>query len=312
MTLGTYPAMVVILTNFLVVKTPMVYNTIYSRPLLNAVGAIPSTYHQVTKFPTSRSMGNVRGDQQSSRKCYIDSIWTKEPPPVMMLDLKPPRGRIEPLNTTKKILMAEGHEFGIGEDRDIQGIDPSVSQHHLGVLLGAKLIKQKKRNLTLERQAVVKDEVDKLMQVGFIREVHYPQMVSKRCPGKKLNGKWHMCVDYTGLNKVCPKDSYSLPRIDHLVDATSGHDRLSFLDAFSGYHRSTSERISKDAEASLLHGSSHGEGSGAGIIMIGPESEELEYSLRFEFPATNNDTEYEAVIIGLSLAARLGITSVDK
>lgn len=46
-----------------------------------------------------------------------------------------------------------------------------------------------------------------------------------------------MCVDYTGLNKVYPKDSYPLPRIDHLVDATSGHKRLSFLDAFLGYHQ---------------------------------------------------------------------------
>ncbi|XP_022851454.1 uncharacterized protein LOC111373186 [Olea europaea var. sylvestris] len=46
-----------------------------------------------------------------------------------------------------------------------------------------------------------------------------------------------MCVDYTGLNKVCPKDSYPLPRIDQLVDATSGHERLSFLDAFLGYHQ---------------------------------------------------------------------------
>lgn len=61
----------------------------------------------------------------------------------------------------------------------------------------------------------------------------------------------------------------------------------------------------------FVDGSSHGEGSGAGIIMMGPESEELVYSLHFEFPATNNDAEYEAVITGLSLAARLGITSVE-
>lgn len=57
--------------------------------------------------------------------------------------------------------------------------------------------------------------------------------------------------------------------------------------------------------------SSPAEGSGAGIKMIGPESEELEYSLRFEFLATINDAEYEAVITGLCLAVRLGVTSVE-
>ncbi|XP_022858608.1 uncharacterized protein LOC111379468 [Olea europaea var. sylvestris] len=59
-TLGTYPVTVVIVTNFLVVKTPMAYNAIYGRPLLNAASAVPSTYHQIMKFPTSREIGSVR------------------------------------------------------------------------------------------------------------------------------------------------------------------------------------------------------------------------------------------------------------
>ena len=45
-----------------------------------------------------------------------------------------------------------------------------------------------------------------------------------------------MCVDYTDLNDACPKDSFPLPRIDQIVDTLAGHDMLSFLDAFSGYH----------------------------------------------------------------------------
>ncbi|CAI9759472.1 unnamed protein product [Fraxinus pennsylvanica] len=73
-TLGTYPVRVVILMNFLVVKTPMTYNAIYGRPLLNAAGANPSTYYQVMKFSTSRGVGCVKGDQQFSRKCYVNSI----------------------------------------------------------------------------------------------------------------------------------------------------------------------------------------------------------------------------------------------
>ena len=54
---------------------------------------------------------------------------------------------------------------------------------------------------------------------------------------KKTNGKWRMCVDFTDLNKACPKDSYRLPRIDQLVDSIAGHRLLSFMDAFSRYNQ---------------------------------------------------------------------------
>jgi len=54
---------------------------------------------------------------------------------------------------------------------------------------------------------------------------------------KKANEKWRMCVDFTDLNKACPKDSYPLPSINAWVDNTSGCRLLSFLDAFSGYNQ---------------------------------------------------------------------------
>ena len=54
---------------------------------------------------------------------------------------------------------------------------------------------------------------------------------------KKNNGKWRMCVDFTDLNKACPKDNYPLLRIDTLVDSTAIHELLSFMDAFSGYNQ---------------------------------------------------------------------------
>ena len=54
---------------------------------------------------------------------------------------------------------------------------------------------------------------------------------------KKANGKWRMCVDFTDLNKACPKDSYPLKHIDQLVDSTAGHRLQSFIDAVSGYNQ---------------------------------------------------------------------------
>ena len=54
---------------------------------------------------------------------------------------------------------------------------------------------------------------------------------------KKASGKQRMCVDFTDLNKACPKDSYPLPRVDVLVDSIARHQLLSFMDAFSGYNQ---------------------------------------------------------------------------
>ena len=54
---------------------------------------------------------------------------------------------------------------------------------------------------------------------------------------EKKTGKWRVCVDFTDLNRACPKDPFLMPRIDQLVDATVGHPWMSFLDAFQGYHQ---------------------------------------------------------------------------
>ena len=53
---------------------------------------------------------------------------------------------------------------------------------------------------------------------------------------KKANGKWRLCIDFTDVNRACPKDSFPLPQIDLILDATAGHELLSFMDAFSGYN----------------------------------------------------------------------------
>ena len=81
------------------------------------------------------------------------------------------------------------------------------------------------------------EEVSRLLTAAVVREVQYPTWLSNTVVVKKKNGKWSMCVDFTDLNWACPKDSYPLPRIDQLVDSVSGYDRLSFLDAFQGYHQ---------------------------------------------------------------------------
>ena len=77
----------------------------------------------------------------------------------------------------------------------------------------------------------------KLKQAGAIKEVFYPQWLANTVVVKKKTGKWRVCVDFIDLNKACPKDPFPMPKIKQLVDTTVGHPRMSFLDAFQGYHQ---------------------------------------------------------------------------
>jgi len=117
------------------------------------------------------------------------------------------------------------------------GIDPSIIVHRLNVSPSFPPIRQKKRVFTPERDQAIAEEVYKLQEASFIREVYYPNWLTNVVMVKKASGKWRMCVDITDLNKACPKDSYPLPRVDILVDFTAWHQLLSFIDAFSGYNQ---------------------------------------------------------------------------
>uniref|UniRef100_A0A2N9HPQ8 Uncharacterized protein n=1 Tax=Fagus sylvatica TaxID=28930 RepID=A0A2N9HPQ8_FAGSY len=124
-----------------------------------------------------------------------------------------------------------------GRHEDMPGINPSIISHKLNVDPSLRPIKQKRRVFAPERNNAIMEEVDKLLAANFIREVFYPDWLANVVMVKKNTGKWRMCVDFTDLNKACPKDSFPLPRIDQLVDSTAGHKLLTFMDAFSGYNQ---------------------------------------------------------------------------
>ena len=117
------------------------------------------------------------------------------------------------------------------------GIDPAVITHRLNVSPSFKPVKQKRRSFAPERQKAINEKVSKLLQAYAIREVEYPEWLANVVLVKKENEKWRLCIDFTYINRVCPKDSFPLPRIDLIVDAIAGHELLSFMDAFSGYNQ---------------------------------------------------------------------------
>ena len=97
-----------------------------------------------------------------------------------------------------------------------------------------------------ERDKAIAEEVQKLLDTDFIREVYYPDWLANVVIVKKANGKWRMCVDFTDLNRACLKDSYPFPQIDTLVDSTVGHELLSFMNAFSGYNQIRMEETDQE------------------------------------------------------------------
>ncbi|XP_027174611.1 uncharacterized protein LOC113774254 [Coffea eugenioides] len=111
-------------------------------------------------------------------------------------------------------------------------VRPPGREQSCNIRIWARPVRQKRRHFGPERSKAISDEVDKLLPAKMIHEVQYPTWVSNPVMVKKDAGGWRMCVDFTDLNKTCPKHCYPLPRIDALVDSAMGHEILCFLDAF--------------------------------------------------------------------------------
>ncbi|RVW39840.1 Retrovirus-related Pol polyprotein from transposon 297 [Vitis vinifera] len=103
-------------------------------------------------------------------------------------------------------ILRQNHDIFAWAHSDMKGIHPSIASHRLNVFSTARPVRQRIRRFHPERQKIIRNEIDKLLKAEFIREVSYP-------------------------------DCFPLPRIDQIVDSTSGQGMLSFLDAFSGYHQ---------------------------------------------------------------------------
>ncbi|XP_058185912.1 uncharacterized protein LOC131303137 [Rhododendron vialii] len=224
---------------FVVVDAPSPYNAILGRNWLHSIKVVASTYHQVVRYiGANGKQEDLFGDQLQARQCYVSAIrktssskrvhWVEIPEKPVLEDV----GSLPEEKSIEDLI-----KFPLNED---------ASRYFM---LGADLPKTKseetfqflKTNIEVfawtPYDMPVNEEVDKLLEAGAIKEVQYPTWLANPVVVKKKNGKWRVCVNYTNLNDACPKDCLPLPKIDQLVDATAGHARLSFLDAYRGYHR---------------------------------------------------------------------------
>ena len=116
-------------------------------------------------------------------------------------------------------------------------VNPEFICHHLKVNPLIPPRKRPPRRPSKKHAVAVREEVSKLKQARGIREVFfYLEWLANTVVVKKKNEKWRVCVDFIDLNKTCRKDPFPMPKIGQLVDAIIGHPRMSFLDAFQGYH----------------------------------------------------------------------------
>ncbi|XP_072076552.1 uncharacterized protein [Arachis hypogaea] len=244
-----------VMAEFVVLRDSTAYNVILGRKTINDLGAVISTKMLVMKFiADDGSVGSIKGDLETAVACDNASLSlrkkSKEALGVFLAELDPrvddkpkpePEGNLERFrvdDTEEKfsfvnrnlphdlkeplmeMIRANGDLFS-WTAADMPGIDPQLMSHRLAVRAGAKAVAQRRRKMSQERAEEVARQTASLLEAGFIQELDYLTWLSNVVLVRKHNGKWRMCVDYSDLNKACPKDSYPFPNIDALVDAAT-------------------------------------------------------------------------------------------
>uniref|UniRef100_A0A2N9I3J5 Uncharacterized protein n=1 Tax=Fagus sylvatica TaxID=28930 RepID=A0A2N9I3J5_FAGSY len=241
-------------TDFWVLNSYSPYNAILGRPWLHKMKAVPSTLHQRLRFPTPEGIMELQERVEDEvlapqKKCAEELIKHY----MSASD----QGRYFLLGASLSHELRDGLTALLMEYSDVfawnpyeaPGVDPAFACHSLNVDPLIRPVVQKGRWISPLHQEAVCEEVNRLFEARAIREILYPTWLSNTVVVKKKNGKWRVCIDFTDLNKACPKDPFPLPKIDQLVDATAGHQRMSFLDAFQGYHQIAMNPVDEEKTA---------------------------------------------------------------
>jgi hypothetical protein len=99
---------------------------------------------------------------------------------------------------------------------DVVGVSRTIIEHSLGIDPSMRPKNQRLRKMSNEKTEAVKAEVHLLLEAKFNEPIAYPTWLANVVMVQKKNGKWRMCIDFTSLNKACPKDNFPLPRIDKI------------------------------------------------------------------------------------------------
>ncbi|XP_056692047.1 uncharacterized protein [Spinacia oleracea] len=172
-----------VMVDFMIVKVPAAYNAILGRPFIHDAGAVVSTYHL-----------------------------TMIPPPLIEEEL--PQSRKRKREERKRDTRLSMENF---EHREEGLLKPTPAEETEEIELEEGVKDRTKRSFSAENNVAIQEEVNKLLAAKFIEECDYLEWLANVVMVKKANGQWRMCVDFTDLNRACPKDCYPLPGIDQLI-----------------------------------------------------------------------------------------------
>jgi hypothetical protein len=244
------------------------YNAIISRGTLNAFKAILHPAYLCMKIPSEQGPIAIHGSQEVARRAK--GSWT-DSKVIHNIDeagayqqYKHKREKVASADQPKPMLLCEdiaeqkvllGSQLTDEQEKtllrflfnnkdvfawtanDLCGVNRDIIEHSLNVDPSFRPRKQRLRKMSDDKAEGARNKVKRLLSVVVIREVTYPEWLANTVMVKKANGKWRMCIDFTDLNKACPKDKFPLPRIDSLVDAAATSELMSLLDCYLGYHQ---------------------------------------------------------------------------
>ena len=112
------------------------------------------------------------------------------------------------------LLLIQNVDVFAWSPNEVPGVDLEFIVHRLNVDPSFLPKKQKSRRSEREHIKAVRSEVQKLKEAGAIKEIYLPEWLANTVVVKKKNGKWRVCVDFTDLNRACPKDPFPMLKID--------------------------------------------------------------------------------------------------
>ncbi|GJW98227.1 reverse transcriptase domain-containing protein [Tanacetum coccineum] len=241
------------LMNFMVVRSPSSYNGIIGLSGLRKICAVPSTAHGMLKFPVEGGIATIRSTTIVPAECRMVAEAHNAPPPREPAAAKRFKVEIHPEYPEQTIkiggslseketmelcnLLKENLDIFSWKPANMTDVPRSIAEHRLNLREGCQPIRPKRRGQSPDRNKAIQEEYAKLVQAEIMREVHYHNWLSKPVIVRKHDGTWRMCVDFTDLNKSCPKDCYPLPEIDWKVESLCGYPFKCLLDAYKGYHQ---------------------------------------------------------------------------
>ncbi|VFQ71916.1 unnamed protein product [Cuscuta campestris] len=328
---------------FVVVRIISSTNIILGRPGLEDLECVISPRHLCIKFPTPHGVGIARGSQRVSRAWYLKA--TKQPVKydtqvgevtAQLLRAEEKRPRVEVAGDIEEVELepgTPGRLVRIGKDlgaelrsrvisvlrrfrrvfawspADMPGLDHKIAVHRLNVLPDAKPVKQKQRHLSRERRDFVKKEVATLQSIGHIREAHRIIVLTneplasltRSLAASSRMTKWAVFISQYNV-EFRPRPSIKGQALaDFQVECTAREMTRAQVEI----------RVEKDWWIMSIDGSSGSRSYGAGIILITPEKFRIYYAIRYQFRVSNNEAEYEALINGLKILSKMGVSRVQ-